>query len=103
MKDSAIAENFPAAMKGYVINAKLKNRHFSIAASDLINDTLVNGNGMAIMISCSNEVEFKKLYGNLSKGGKCLTKISINNYGHTIGNVMDRFGKEWVIVHSRES
>lgn len=96
--DSPGSEKLPAAMKNYIVHARLDNGSVSIMGSDMVEDAgLQTGNAVSLLLHCSSESEIRELFAKLSEGGAG-TNPPVNTFwGGLSGNLRDKYGNHWLL------
>jgi PhnB protein len=102
VKDVPVKINLPKKMKNIILHSTLINDSIFLMGTDLIDDSLVKGNSISLMIDCNSESEIKSVFKNLSDGGSKRFPLQKNFEGAMYGNLTDKFGQPW-ILHYRNS
>jgi PhnB protein len=91
-------EHLPEEVQEKILHASLVNGSLSIMASEMIGEEgYTPGNTVYLMVNCDSEKEVKKLYGELSAGGKVLGTLERTFWGGTFGAFTDKFGTNWYV------
>ncbi len=101
--DSPMAEKMPAKMKNCILHSTLVKKDFILMGTDLLGHTgLQKGNNIALMVHCSSEKEIKDYYIKLSEGGNQTQPLAISVWGALSGNLVDRYGNNWLLYFNKE-
>lgn len=90
----------PDAEKGKVMLVAIKIGNDILMDSDVIasfGGTYQTGNTSHICISPESEEETKRLFAELSEGGKITMPLEKQFWGAWFGTFIDRFGVSWMI------
>ena len=102
--DSPVAESFPAHIKSAILNATLEKEKVLIVASDMVSENgLRHGNAVSLMLHCKSEKEIREVYNNLSKGGLSAHPLKATYWGALFGDLVDRYGNQWLLHYSYNS
>lgn len=58
---------------------------------------LVKGNAMAMMLRCSSEAETRACYDKLAQGGIRSHGLAPTCWGALFGDLTDKFGNHWLL------
>lgn len=101
--ESPVLPQLPDSMKGAILHAELKCRHFVLMGSDMVHDErLVKGNAMSIVLHCTSEQEIRDCYNKLSRGGKQTHPLKITFWGTLFGGITDKYGNHWLLNYSKD-
>lgn len=96
--DSPLASKLPKQMKNSILHAMLSNENLVLMASDMVQEAgLIQGNNIALSLSCNSEHEIKTCYEKLSAGGKANHPFEISFWGALFGDLTDKFGNHWIL------
>jgi PhnB protein len=99
--DSPLAANLPGRMKKAILHATLTLGEMVIMGSDMVSEKgLVKGNAVSLMLHCNSEDEIKDLYKKLSKGGEAIQPIRISFWGALLGDLLDKYGNQWLLHYA---
>jgi PhnB protein len=59
---------------------------------------VTQGNNVSVMLEPGSRAEAKRLYDALSEGGKILMPLEDMFWGAYFGEVVDRFGVQWLVT-----
>ena len=93
--ESPMADQMPLEMKDLVLHARLEKGNIIIMASDAMDQEMVNGSMITLMIQCDSEEEINSYFANLSTGGVVSMPLSKQFWGATYGQLTDKFGVLW--------
>ncbi len=89
---------WPGVLGQMIMQATLVKDTFMLKASDLSDaDTIVNGNSVTFMLSCTSHEELKSVMNNLLRGGSSLQHLSLNANGLWLTSLIDKYGHHWTI------
>ncbi len=96
--ESPFSGNLPGKMKKVVLQATLTKGELLLVGTDMVGEGgLRRGNSVSLMLNCSNETEMREYYAQLSRDGRQLYPISLTVYGALHGDLMDKFGNNWLL------
>ena len=96
--ESPLSENLPNGIKNIILHATLINENLVLVGTDLVGEEgLVKGNSLSLMLYCSSEKNIKSCFNKLSDGGKKTQPLIHNHYGVIFGNLIDRYGNNWLL------
>jgi PhnB protein len=96
--DSPLTEKMPHALKERILHAALTTENFTIMATDLTPDNgLTEGNSVALILMFKNEKELTHCFEKLADKQQNQRKPELNSLGILIGNLTDKFGKNWLL------
>jgi PhnB protein len=91
-------EKLPPIMRDYILHAVLEKDGLLLMGSDMVmEDALVEGNAILLMLHCRSEKELRKYYKKLSDGGRVMHPPQANSYGMMTGNIKDKYGYHWLL------
>ncbi|MCX6319152.1 MAG: VOC family protein [Bacteroidetes bacterium] len=97
------AEKLPRYMQEYILHAVLKKDGLVLMGSDMVmEDALVEGNAVMLMLQCRSEKELRNYYKKLSDGGKVMYPPQTNPSGMITGNIKDKYGHHWMLHFAGE-
>lgn len=93
----------PVRMKQAVLHATLSNGDFMLTGSDMVRDEeLIKSNSVSVLIDCDSEMESRKIYEKLAKGGKRTQPLQVTFWGALFGTITDKYGIQWLINYSNK-
>ncbi len=96
--ESPMADKMPAQMKDSILHANLTNQTLVLMGSDLVGENGLNkGNSITLMLNCDSEEQIRKLYTQLSEGGKQTYPLENTFWGALFGNLTDKYGTHWAL------
>jgi len=88
----------PEEQKNRVMHAEFKSEGIFMMVSDgNPNMPLVHGNQTNLSLNLDNLEEGKKIFANLSEGGKVMMPFSKQFWGAQFGMFVDKFGVNWMV------
>ena len=93
--DSAAKHQMPEHLHNQVMHSHLKSDTIEIMASDMAPTQPVEGNTVYLALICKGEEEVRRLFDNLSEGGKVEQPLTKAFFGW-FGSLEDKFGKHWM-------
>ncbi|RZJ78300.1 MAG: VOC family protein [Flavobacterium sp.] len=101
--ESAMAGDMPQIMADKILHAVLIVNDIVIMGTDMIDDSgLVSGNTVALMLNCDTALESKVCYERLARGGKASHPLQETFWGSLFGNLVDRYGNNWLINYDKK-
>lgn len=96
--ESPLANKLPKQMKNSILHAMLSNENLVLMATDMVQEAgLIQGNNIALSLSCNSELEIKTCYEKLSAGGKANHPLENSFWGALFGDLTDKFGNHWIL------
>lgn len=96
--ESPFSGDLPGKMKKTVLQATLTKGELLLLGTDMVGEGgLRKGNSVSLMLNCRNETEMREYYTRLSRGGRQLHSVSVTFYGALQGDLMDKFGNNWLL------
>lgn len=97
VEDSPMSKQWPIEIQKYILHAELKKAGITLFASDMGGaDIPINGNTMSLTLTCDRKEELEHIFNNLSIGGK-ITHPLHSFFDGTIGALIDKYGKNWLL------
>jgi PhnB protein len=93
--ESPLAQQMPAQMSNAILHSMLRSGALTIMGSDMIQDSLANGNAYHLSLNCETKKEAGHLFTKLSAGGQVTSPLEPTAWGALFGSVIDKFGKSW--------
>jgi PhnB protein len=87
------------AWRDAVLHARIFIGDTEVWAADIPNAEPMRSAYLTIRVDSDSEAE--RLYGTLSEGGQVLMKMEETFFAFRFGQVRDRFGINWMILHER--
>jgi PhnB protein len=94
--ESPAASQMPPKYHNSIMHSSLKTDDFEIMATDMVPGDFIEGNSVHMSLICKTEKEIHSLFEKLSAGGKVNHPIGQMFFG-LIGDLTDKFGKNWVL------
>ncbi|RDC54525.1 VOC family protein [Pedobacter chinensis] len=100
--ESPMAKNMPLIMSDKILHAVLTSENIVIMGTDMVEEKgLIKGNSVSLMLNCDSEEDTKIYYEKLSSGGKATHPLQKTFWGSIFGNLVDRFGNNWLINYDK--
>lgn len=99
--ESPMAAQMPPHMQDAILHSSLLVGDYMIMGSDMRRRQLTDGDTVSLCINCASEDEMNRFYTNLSAGGNINEPISEMPGGAKIGNITDKFGKQWMFYYDK--
>ncbi len=94
--ESPMAADMPKEKHNNILHSVLQNDGFMLMACDAMGPIQpVQGNTVALCLSCKTQNELEECFSKLSVGGKVITPLTKEFFG-TLGYVVDKFGFPWM-------
>jgi len=95
--ESPMAEMFPPAMHGLIVNARLRSEWVDLSASDWLRPTQTptQGNTVCLYLSGGSREDTKTLFSQLAVGAAVTDPLVEQPFG-LYGALNDRFGIRWM-------
>ncbi|MBI3135091.1 MAG: glyoxalase/bleomycin resistance/extradiol dioxygenase family protein [Bacteroidetes bacterium] len=98
LADSPLSRTMPDEVKNYILHASLTTEKFTLMATDLVPDHgLIEGNSVALLIHCSDPDEMNQFIKKLADPAAQLKNPEPGLPGVLVGNLTDKFGKNWLL------
>jgi PhnB protein len=94
------AMQVPEEYKNKILHAVFAFNGNQVYASDVFPGQSVTGNNIALSLSVDDLEESKKIFSELSKGGKVLVNYEKQFWGDWHGNFIDRYGIYWMVNYT---
>lgn len=89
----------PPGYEKAVLHARMALGETVIMASDVPNYQPMRSVYLPLSVDSSEEAE--RIYGILADGGEIYMKIGETFFAHRFGQLRDRFGTSWMVIHER--
>lgn len=101
--ESPISGQMPAKMQECILHATLTRDNLVLMGSDMVGRKgLIRGNAVSLLLNCTSENEIHDLYANLSENGETLHPIEHSFWGALFGDLIDRYGNQWLLHYQAE-
>ncbi|KAA2243256.1 VOC family protein [Chitinophaga agrisoli] len=100
--ESPMADQWPAALQQGVLHAALIKNGVLLLGSDMPSpdgDALVNGNAVALSLTCATPEEMDTFFEKLAAGGQVI-RAPHEFFAGKIAALKDRFGMSWILYYS---
>lgn len=100
--ESAFAVQMPSEAGVNILHSSLiKDGIVLMMGSDMIGESLRQGNSIALCLKCSTDEEMNRFFTNLSAGGQVKMPLHQGFWGATYGELTDKFGIPWTFIHTK--
>lgn len=94
--ESPKTETLPEYMKAYIVQASLKKDNLVLMGTDMVDEKLIHGNSVSVLLDCIDEGQIRTYYQNLEVGGKATYPIKKSHWGDLYGGLTDKYGNHWL-------
>lgn len=101
--ESPMALPLSSEMSGKILQGKLTRESIVLMGSDMMGDSLVEGNNVTLFLNCSNETEITTIFNKLSDEGSVQLPLHQSVWGSTFGKVLDKYGILWMLNFSKNN
>lgn len=101
--ESPMALPLSSEMSGKILQGKLTRESIVLMGSDMMGDSLVEGNNVTLFLNCSNETEITTIFNKLSDKGSVQLPLHQSVWGSTFGKVLDKYGILWMLNFSKNN
>jgi PhnB protein len=101
MRQGDMQKNAKAPEKDWAIHAYMKIGDTELMASDTFHMGYTKPVGMYVALNVDSSAEAERIFKALSEDGNVTMKMEETFFAHRFGQVVDRFGTPWMIVHSK--
>jgi PhnB protein len=101
--ESPMALQLSSEMSGKILQGKLTRESIVLMGSDMMGDSLVEGNNVTLFLNCSNETEITTIFNKLSDQGSIQLPLHQSVWGSTFGKVLDKYGILWMLNFSKNN
>lgn len=101
--ESPMALQLSSEMSGKILQGKLIRESIVLMGSDMMGDSLVEGNNVTLFLNCSNETEITTIFNKLSDEGSVQLPLHQSVWGSTFGKVLDKYGILWMLNFSKNN
>jgi len=99
--ESPMAAQVSSKMSSKILHGKLTRDNMVLMGSDMMGDSLVEGNKITLFLNCGNEREIVSVFNKLANEGSVKLPLHQSVWGSTFGKVLDKYGVEWMLNYSR--
>ena len=89
----------PPGFENSLLHASLQLADTTLMASDVPNYEPMRSAYLSLSVSSNEEAE--RIYGLLADGGEVFMKMGETFFAHRFGQLRDKFGTNWMIIHDR--
>lgn len=102
--ESPLAIKMPSKMKDSILHATLTHGNLILLGSDIVPEIgLIKGNAVSLSLNCGSVEEITICYEKLSLGGKKDHALENTFWGAVFGNLIDKYGNQWLLNYSSKS
>jgi PhnB protein len=102
--DVPFSGKFPVEMKSVILHATLVSSKLILMATDIVSESgLKRGNNVSLVLKCSSEEQIRECFGRLSAGGEQTQPLVKTYWGDLFGDLVDKFGNQWLLHFSHRS
>lgn len=96
--ESPLSEKLPRKMKACILHATLSNGSLLLTGTDIVlEDGLIKGNAVALVLHCHAEKEIRACYKKLSVKGTPTQPLKKTIHGGLFGGLTDKYGNNWLL------
>lgn len=97
--ESPFAMQMPSEAAANILYSSLtKDGVLLMMGSDMIGESLQQGNSVVLCIKCSTDEEINRCFNKLSAGGLVKMPLHQSFWGATYGELTDKFGMLWKFI-----
>ena len=89
----------PPGYKDAVLHARIAIGETVLMASDVPNFQPIRSVYLSLSVGSSEEAE--RIYALLADGGEIYMKMGETFFAHRFGQLRDKFGTSWMVIHER--
>jgi PhnB protein len=89
----------PPGFANFVLHAKMQLGETTLMASDVPGFQPIRSVYLALGVKSNEEAE--RIYNLLSEGGEIYIPMGETFFAHRFGQLRDKFGVSWMIIHDR--
>lgn len=101
ISESPMAARMPSEMGAKILHSSLTKGNLVLMASDMMGNSIVKGNSVALCVNCSSDEEVNFFFSKLSAGGNIVEPLHQSFWGSTFGSLTDKFGITWIFNYSK--
>jgi PhnB protein len=101
--ESPMAAQVSSQMSNNILNGKLTRDNLVLMGSDMMGESLVEGNKITLFLNCGNETEIVTVFNKLANEGSVKLPLHQSVWGSTFGKVLDKYGVEWMLNYSKSN
>jgi PhnB protein len=99
--ESPMAAQVSSEISNKILQGKLTRDNIVLMGSDMMGDSLVQGNKITLFLNCGNETEIVSVFNKLANEGSVILPLHQSVWGSTFGRVLDKYGIEWMLNFTR--
>lgn len=93
------AKHTPPGFENATLHARMEIGETELMASDVPNFQPLRSAYLSLSVSSNEEAE--RIYALLADGGEIYMKMGETFFAHRFGQLRDKFGTSWMIIHDR--
>jgi PhnB protein len=93
------AKHMPPGMENQVLHGRLSIGGTEVMAADVPGAQPMRSAYLTLSVSSSEEAE--RIYAVLEEGGEVFMKMGETFFAHRFGQLRDKFGTSWMIIHEK--
>ena len=93
------AKHMPPGMENQVLHGRLSIGGTEVMAADVPGAQPMRSAYLTLSVSSSEEAE--RIYAVLEEGGEVFMKMGETFFAHRFGQLRDKFGTNWMIIHEK--
>jgi PhnB protein len=93
------AKHTPPGYENAVLHTRMAIGETTIMASDVPNYQPMRSVYLSLSVDSNEEAE--RIYALLAEGGEVYMKMEQTFFAHRFGQLRDKFGTSWMIIHER--
>jgi PhnB protein len=91
----------PPGYENAILHARMQLADTLVMASDVPKDTFQPMRSVYLSLSVDSDEEAERIYALLADGGEVYMKMGSTFFAHRFGQLRDKFGTSWMIIHER--
>jgi PhnB protein len=95
------AKHTPAGYEDAIIHGRMLIGDTAIMASDVPPEIFKPMRSVYLSLSVDSNEEAERIYNLLADGGEVFMKMGETFFAHRFGQLRDRFGTSWMVIHER--
>lgn len=99
--ETPMVNQMPPEYKDQVMHSVLNSNGFTIMASDMRREKVMDGNTIGLCFYSNNEEEINRFFSKLAVGGKIIEPMKEQFWGAIYGELIDKYGKRWMFNYEK--
>lgn len=100
-KEPGQGGGIPPGYEKAILHARLDIADTAVLASDIPPDRFQPMRSVYLCLSVDSNEEAERIYALLADGGEVYMPMAETFFAHRFGQLRDRFGTSWMIIHDR--